>query len=144
MFLTSSCSICAVHGLNGNAFDTWVAKTNDKMWLRDLLPTSKPFDKSRIMTFGYSSQLSDRSDLSGMSEWAHHLLTAMSSVRQTPEVGTYSQRIHNVSKVRQPLSISRSNADLLSSYAILWVVLLRDRYSNLSSWTTVPIQKICD
>jgi hypothetical protein len=80
-------SICAIHGLNGNAFDTWVAKTNKKMWLRDLLPSSKPFHKARIMTFGYSSQLSDRSNLSGMGEWAHHLLVSMSSVRQTPQVG---------------------------------------------------------
>jgi hypothetical protein len=84
--LTFPSSICAIHGLNGNAFDTWAAKTNHKMWLRDLLPTSKPFDKARIMTFGYSSQLSDRANLSGVSEWAHYLLTSISSVRQTPEV----------------------------------------------------------
>ncbi|KAE9380791.1 hypothetical protein N431DRAFT_459708 [Stipitochalara longipes BDJ] len=81
----SDLDICAVHGLNGNAFDTWVAKTNNKMWLRDILPTSKPFDKARIMTFGYSSQLIDRANLSGVSEWAHHLLTSISSVRQTQE-----------------------------------------------------------
>ena len=79
-------SICAIHGLNGNAFQTWTAKTNSKMWLRDLLPSSKPFDNARIMTFGYSSQLADRANLSGISEWAHHLLVSMSGVRQSQKV----------------------------------------------------------
>jgi hypothetical protein len=72
--------------LNGNAFESWVAKKNGTMWLRDLLPASKPFDKARIMTFGYSSQLSDRADMSGMGEWVHDLLTSVSRVRQSVEV----------------------------------------------------------
>ncbi len=84
----SKYSICAVHGLNGNAFDTWVAESNNRttMWLRDLLPTSMPFDKARIMTFGYSSQLSDRRNLSGINEWSHHLLECLSNVRLSEEV----------------------------------------------------------
>jgi len=82
-------SVCAVHGLNGNAFDTWVASTNQKMWLRDLLPHVSPFDKARVMTFGYSSQLSDSANLSGLSEWAHHLLFSVSSVRQSHQVWNF-------------------------------------------------------
>jgi len=78
----SDLDICAVHGLDGNSFDTWAAR-NNKMWLRDILPARKPFDRARIMTFGYSSQLSDRANLSGISEWAHQLLVCISSVRQS-------------------------------------------------------------
>ncbi|TVY82809.1 Protein SERAC1 [Lachnellula suecica] len=77
--------ICAIHGLNGNGFDTWVAERTGTMWLRDILPTTQPFDKARIMTFGYSSQLKDRGNLAGISEWAHHLLVCISSVRKTAE-----------------------------------------------------------
>ncbi|CZR63155.1 uncharacterized protein PAC_13052 [Phialocephala subalpina] len=69
--------ICAIHGLNGNAFDSWVAKSNQKMWLRDILPTSPPFDKARIMTFGYGSQLFDGSNLSGIHDWSHYLLSSL-------------------------------------------------------------------
>jgi hypothetical protein len=81
-------SICAVHGLNGNAFDTWAAQSNARttMWLRDLLPTTKPFDSARVMTFGYSSQLSDRQNLSGIMKWSHHLLLSVSNVRQSEKV----------------------------------------------------------
>ena len=86
ILFTQFLSICAVHGLNGNAFESWVAKTNHKMWFRDLLPLSKPFDQARIMTFGYSSQLSDRANLSGINEWAHHLLASVSSVRASQKV----------------------------------------------------------
>ncbi|OBT73983.1 hypothetical protein VF21_05998 [Pseudogymnoascus sp. 05NY08] len=77
--------ICAVHGLNGNAFDTWAAQSTTKtiMWLRDLLPTTEPFENARVMTFGYSSQLSDRQNLSGILEWSHHLLLSVSNVRKS-------------------------------------------------------------
>jgi hypothetical protein len=86
--LKGNFSICAVHGLNGNAFDTWVANSNNRatMWLCDLLPASVPFDKARIMTFGYSSQLSDRRNLSGIHDWSHQLLECLSNVRLSDEV----------------------------------------------------------
>ncbi|KAF7953923.1 uncharacterized protein EAE97_001321 [Botrytis byssoidea] len=73
---------CAVHGLNGNAFESWVATKNQKMWLRDILPLSKPFDKARIMTFGYSSRLRDRGNLSGITVWSQDLLRSVSSLRK--------------------------------------------------------------
>ncbi|KAK6613001.1 hypothetical protein H4I95_01345 [Botrytis cinerea] len=75
--------VCAVHGLNGNAFESWVATKNQKMWLRDILPLSKPFDKARIMTFGYSSRLRDRGNLSGITVWSQDLLRSVSSLRKT-------------------------------------------------------------
>jgi hypothetical protein len=70
-------SICAVHGLNGNAFDTWAWE--EHMWLRDFLPWQ--LEESRVMTFGYSSRLGDSGNMSSLEEWAYGLLSAVSSVR---------------------------------------------------------------
>ena len=77
------CSICAVHGLGGNAFDTWMATS--KMWLRDLLPHSTPFDESRIMTFGYDSTLFNKKSNDRIRDWADELLKQVSYVRNTEE-----------------------------------------------------------
>ena len=43
-----------MHGLGGNAFNTWTTNTG-KMWLRDadLLPSD--MKQSRILTFGYNA-----------------------------------------------------------------------------------------
>ncbi|RYO68363.1 hypothetical protein AA0116_g73 [Alternaria tenuissima] len=45
--------VVAVHGLGGDSFSTW--SDGDILWLRDLLPQSPEFKKSRIMTFGYDA-----------------------------------------------------------------------------------------
>ncbi len=75
--------MCAIHGLNGNGFDTWAA---NKMWLRDMLPTTEPFATSRIMTFGYQSGLDDRETTSGIRHWAIALLTQLSIIRASAQV----------------------------------------------------------
>ncbi|KAF4450191.1 hypothetical protein F53441_6625 [Fusarium austroafricanum] len=72
--------ICAVHGLGGNAIDTWTAK-NGRMWLRDFLPVSPQFQNSRIMTFGYDSDLTDKSTVMELENWAETLLLSLSEVR---------------------------------------------------------------
>ena len=74
-------SICAVHGLGGHAFDTWSGSS--KMWLRDMLPGSAPFDKSRIMTFGYNSTLVNRSSNDRLQDWADELLKQLGYNRTT-------------------------------------------------------------
>lgn len=74
-------SVCAVHGLGGNAFDTWMGSS--KMWLRDLLPKSAPFDRSRIMTFGYDSSLVNRKSQDRIRDWADELLRQVGYVRTT-------------------------------------------------------------
>jgi hypothetical protein len=80
--------IIAVHGLNGNAMDTWTAIGDARpvMWLRDLLPHTQPFGNSRIMTFGYNSKWADKRCLSGLSEWSDDLLDRVCSVRTMEEV----------------------------------------------------------
>ncbi|KAI1389255.1 uncharacterized protein F4822DRAFT_442625 [Hypoxylon trugodes] len=74
--------ICAIHGLNGNAFDTWAAE-NGHMWLRDFLPQHTRFKNSRIMTFGYSSLLRDSRNGAALAEWAHSLLQSIVSLRKS-------------------------------------------------------------
>ncbi|PVH81786.1 hypothetical protein DL98DRAFT_416121 [Cadophora sp. DSE1049] len=78
--------ICAVHGLNENAFETWCCGNN--MWLRDLLWQTSPFENSRIMTFGYNSEKSNRGVVRGLKDWADDLLRHLCSVRASEEVST--------------------------------------------------------
>ncbi|KAF5639667.1 hypothetical protein F52700_4049 [Fusarium sp. NRRL 52700] len=72
--------ICAVHGQDGNAMDTWTA-SNGKMWLRDFLPKHENFKNSRIMTFGYDSDLKDTVTVMGLNDWAETLLRSLNEVR---------------------------------------------------------------
>ncbi|KAH7493324.1 hypothetical protein FOMA001_g2044 [Fusarium oxysporum f. sp. matthiolae] len=72
--------ICAVHGLGGNAIDTWTADSG-KMWLRDFLPEHESFKNSRVMTFGYDSDLTDRSTVMELENWAETLLQSLNEVR---------------------------------------------------------------
>ncbi|KAF4946473.1 hypothetical protein FGADI_11111 [Fusarium gaditjirri] len=72
--------ICAVHGQGGNAMDTWTAG-NGKMWLRDLLPEHDKFKNSRIMTFGYDSDLTDRDTVMELNDWAATLLRSLNEAR---------------------------------------------------------------
>lgn len=75
-------SICAIHGLGGNAIDTWTAK-NGKMWLRDYLPSTGYFDESRIMTFGYDSDLTSKESVMTVDSWADSLLEYLSLIRKS-------------------------------------------------------------
>lgn len=74
-----------MHGLGGNAIDTWTA-SNNKMWLRDLLPASTYFTKSRIMTFGYDSDLTDRQTVMRLENWAESLLDSVDQARTSDKV----------------------------------------------------------
>jgi triacylglycerol esterase/lipase EstA (alpha/beta hydrolase family) len=77
-------SICAVHGLGGHAFDTWMGYT--KMWLRDHLPKHPQFQNSRIMTYGYDSVLRNKEGMqSRLSDFADQLLIFLGQHRTTQE-----------------------------------------------------------
>ncbi|PVH96067.1 hypothetical protein DM02DRAFT_688675 [Periconia macrospinosa] len=76
--------ICAVHGLNGNALDTWMG--DSKMWLRDYLPDHLAFRHSRIMTYGYNSSLLDRGSIDmRLSNIADSMLLALGNLRSSAE-----------------------------------------------------------
>ncbi|KAF5254431.1 hypothetical protein FANTH_689 [Fusarium anthophilum] len=72
--------ICAVHGLGGNAIDTWTTKSG-KLWFRDFLPEHESFKNSRVMTFGYDSDLTDRRTVMELGSWAEALLQSLNEVR---------------------------------------------------------------
>ena len=78
-------SICAIHGLNGNAFDTW-AWEGRVMWLRDFLPKEKSLARLRVMTFGYSSLARDKKNTSSLFEWSSDLLQSISAIRRSESV----------------------------------------------------------
>lgn len=82
-------SICAIHGLNGNAFDTFAWGGRD-MWLRDFLPKSWPQHADhkgvRVMTYGYSSLVQDDINTTGLDEWSMGLLQSVAAVRRSPSV----------------------------------------------------------
>ncbi|KAI5810664.1 Alpha/Beta hydrolase protein, partial [Pyronema omphalodes] len=73
--------IVAVHGLNGHAFDTWTA--GDRMWLRDFLPHQ--LTRTRIMTYGYNSNVWDKLSTTTIPEFALALLSALVNKRGTKD-----------------------------------------------------------
>ncbi|RSM18346.1 hypothetical protein CDV31_002865 [Fusarium ambrosium] len=80
--------ICAVHGLGGNAIDTWTASDKGIMWLRDYLPSSEGFSNSRIMTFGYDSDPTNKGTVARLENWAESLLHCLNEVRTSEEEKT--------------------------------------------------------
>ncbi|KAF2188842.1 hypothetical protein K469DRAFT_72090 [Zopfia rhizophila CBS 207.26] len=81
--------ICAVHGLGGNAMDTWTStdtvKGSSRMWLCDFLPEADYF-KCRIMTFGYDSGLRNSHSVMKIKDWAKSLLRSVDRVRASDAV----------------------------------------------------------
>lgn len=83
-YLCLCASVCAVHGLNGNAFDTWTTEKN-VLWLTDLLPTAPGFEKARIMVFGYTSGLLDQKKAHDrLKDYAKELLNQLQFIRASP------------------------------------------------------------
>ncbi|KXS98970.1 hypothetical protein AC578_4979 [Pseudocercospora eumusae] len=70
--------IVAVHGLGGDAFDTWRAQDTGRIWLKDFLP--EQFQDAHIMTFGYNSRVLSKS-ISGINDYARDLLEQLRAIR---------------------------------------------------------------
>lgn len=75
--------IVAVHGLNGDAYETWMHE-NGSFWLRDFLPGNYP--GPRIFTFGYPSEIFTRST-GKLPDFARSLLEGLMARRRSHEVG---------------------------------------------------------
>ncbi|KAG8534008.1 uncharacterized protein KY384_000850 [Bacidia gigantensis] len=75
-------NIIAIHGLGGDAFNTWTDKSGH-MWLRDSLPKDLP--GSKIWTYGYDSAIAWSSSISGITDFAHDLLERLSSISISPD-----------------------------------------------------------
>jgi hypothetical protein len=120
MALTNVNSVCAIHGLNGNAFDTWTAR-NTKMWLRDILPNDEPFTHSRIMTFGYNSTLRDKqSTKTRIEDYANELLQALCLHRTSEQ-----------EKARPLILVCHSLGGILARKAIVQLFRHANDYENL-------------
>ncbi|KAI1324880.1 hypothetical protein F5Y16DRAFT_379814 [Xylariaceae sp. FL0255] len=84
--------IVAVHGLGGDAFETWTA-LNGKLWLRDFLPQQLedppedseygPHDSkvARVMTFGYDASVGTKASSLRSFVFAEQLLVQLSDKR---------------------------------------------------------------
>ena len=82
------CSIVAVHGLNGEAINTWKHKT-EKIWLLDFLPSD--LRNPRIMTFGYNSRVAFCKSKANIEQHARMLLNKLNEMRGK-KVFRYLQR----------------------------------------------------
>src|SRR5689334_19959983 len=60
--------------------DTFQSSTN--MWLRDMLPTTDPFQTPRIMTFGYNSTLFEKQSKDRLQDRADYLLSNLDEARR--------------------------------------------------------------
>ncbi|OJD27088.1 hypothetical protein ACJ73_01528 [Blastomyces percursus] len=102
--------VVAIHGLNGGSMSTW--SRNDKLWLRDFLPST--FPSARIMTFGYNANLFADCASGRITDFANNLIAMLAAERQKP---TEKQRpilfiCHSMGGlvVKRALTIARNRA----------------------------------
>jgi len=72
-------SLVAVHGIKGHPYNTWTHPNGEK-WLEDYLPKDLP--NTRIMTFGYNSQIFTSSK-GHVNDFAEQLLQHLTSIRRS-------------------------------------------------------------
>ena len=71
--------IVAIHGLNGDAHNTWTHQKSRNLWLRDQLPRDLP--GARIYTYGYPSHLLFSKSRAQIRDYASKLLSCLSTAR---------------------------------------------------------------
>ena len=71
--------IIAVHGINGDAFNTWTHGDDGALWLRDTLPSQIP--GARVFTFGYDSNVAFTRAKGSLDSYARELLEQLNAVR---------------------------------------------------------------
>lgn len=74
----------AVHGLGGDAMDTWTHPKSKAFWLKDFLPQQIP--GARIMTFSYDAAAAFGQSTAEVIDHAKSLLTSLVDKREEPEV----------------------------------------------------------
>lgn len=81
---TFSLDIVALHGICGDAYDTWTHE-NGKFWLRDFIP--KEFPGARIFSFGYPAEVFCSLGTGHLDSFARSLLESLKCERRRKEVG---------------------------------------------------------
>lgn len=79
--------IIAVHGMNGDAYDTWTHK-NGTLWLRDFLP--EDFPGARVYSFGYNVDVSCSLSTGNLDTFARLLLDGVNGERREKKVNNLS------------------------------------------------------
>lgn len=77
----------AVHGLGGDASDTWTHPKSKAFWIKDFLPKQIP--DARIMTFGYNAALAFGQSTAEVTDCAKSLLSSLVDKREELEVHHY-------------------------------------------------------
>ncbi|KAK5054617.1 hypothetical protein LTR84_001508 [Exophiala bonariae] len=75
--------IVAVHGLNGDAVNTWTHPKSKAFWLRDFLPNKVP--DARILTFGYNAAAAFGHSTAEIIDHAKSLLISLIDKREESE-----------------------------------------------------------
>lgn len=81
-----SVDIVAVHGITGDAFDTWT-DPNGKLWLRDFLPKDLP--GIRVFSFGYAAEVVWSLGTGDLDTYSRSLLEALKGQRRGDEVSPF-------------------------------------------------------
>jgi hypothetical protein len=79
-----------VHGLNGDAINTWTHPKSKKFWLKDFLPQRIP--DTRIMTFGYNAAAAFAQSTTEIVDCAKSLLASLVDTREELEVRETKRR----------------------------------------------------
>lgn len=83
----------AVHGLDGDAINTWTHPKSKAFWLKDFLPKKIP--DARIMTFGYNAAAAFGRSTAEVIDHAKSLLTSLVDKREELEVRNLKDGIVN-------------------------------------------------
>jgi hypothetical protein len=80
---TYALDIVAVHGITGNAYDTWI-HDNGNFWLRDLIPKDLP--GVRVFSYGYPAEVFCTLSIGTLDTFARSLLEGLKRERRKKEV----------------------------------------------------------
>lgn len=104
----------AVHGLNGDALETWTHKQSKVMWLRDLLP--QELSNVRIMSYGYNAKFHNFTGHQDLRNISMKLLCELSDLRKNEEVRGYLvlQRVQELHYLTYGLGTEQTNCICVS------------------------------
>jgi hypothetical protein len=79
-------SLVAVHGLNGDAKQTWTHRETNALWLQDFLP--QDVQNIRVMSFGYNASAAFGNTTATIADHAKDLLACLIDKREEEDVGS--------------------------------------------------------
>jgi len=77
---TPTVDIVFVHGLNGDAIESWTDPDTKSFWPKDFLPNDTP--EARVMTFGYNADAAFGNTTADIVDHAKDLLSSLIDKRE--------------------------------------------------------------